>query len=309
MYVEDIIERMAPEISNQMVAIARWALSEEDLRIEVEKQLDPFLKLTGLKDKLKGHHEFTVGSGRADSVYSLVVIEYKKPGRLTNSNSSPGNQEAISQLKERFIAFERQEKRPRARMFGVGTDGFRLIFIRYRANDWEISEPLEVTEKTVKIFLRRLSSLGLAGKALLPEYLVGDFGAESPIALRCVQALFEKVGSLSNPRAHKLFEQWQVMFSEVCGYDLKSPKPHLRALATNYGLAEDVVPSHLLFAIHSYFATFMKLLATEMVSFFHKMPSYLGKLASLTGDALKSELTRLEKEGGIFKQIGITNFL
>ena len=110
MYVEDIIERMAPEISNQMVAIAKWALSEEDLRVEVEKQLDPFLKLTGLKDKLKGHHEFTVGSGRVDSVYSLVVIEYKKPGRLTNSNSSPGNQEAISQLKERFIALERQEK-------------------------------------------------------------------------------------------------------------------------------------------------------------------------------------------------------
>jgi len=300
---------MSPEISNQMVAIAKWALSEEDLRIEVEKQLDPFLKLTGLKDKLKGHHEFTIGSGRADSVYSLVIIEYKKPGRLATSNASPGNQEAINQLKERFVALEKQEKRPRNRMFGVGTDGFRFIFVRYRANDWEISEPLNVTEKTVKIFLRRLSSLALAGKALLPEYLVGDFGAQSPIALRCVQTLFEKVGSLKSPKAQKLFEQWQVMFSEVCGYDLENPKPHLRTLATNYGLPEDAVPSHLLFAIHSYFATFMKLLATEMVCFFHKMPSYLGKLVSLTGEGLKTELTHLEKEGGIFRQLGINNFL
>ena len=286
--------------------IAKWARSEEDLRIESEKLLSTFLKQA--KITLKGHHEVSIGTGRADSVYSLVIIEYKKPGRLTADNSSVGNSEVIGQLKDRFLSFEREENRPRNRMFGVGLDGNRLIFLRYRSNEWEISPALEVNERTVKVFLRRLSSLGSAGKALLPEYLLGDFGAESPRTRKCVRAFYLKTENMSNPRSKKLFEQWQVMYSEVCGYQIASPKSQMIELSKKYGTEEDANTVNLLFAIHSYYAAFMKFLAAEIISFYHRMPSYLGKLGALTGPSLKEELVDLER-GGIFAQMGITNFL
>ncbi len=307
MYLEELIKKHAPEIADQIIASAKWAKSETDLQIEVEKLLEPFKKQA--KIDLKGHHNVTIGTGRPDSVYSSVVIEYKKPKRLGTSNSDQVNKEVIEQLKQRFIDLEKEEKRPKNKTFGVGTDGFRFIFVRYRANDWEISDTVDVSTKTVEIFLRRLSSLGMTGKALLPSYLQGDFGEGSDMAKMAIQTFYRKIGSLKTARASKLFEQWEVMFREVCGYDLQSPKKHIVNLGRKYGISEQVIPSNLLFAIHSYYAMFMKLLATEIVHFFYGMPTYLGKIGALTGPGLRDEIVTLEKKGGIFKQMGITNFL
>jgi len=304
LYVDELIERHAQEVADQLPAIARWAKSEEDLRIETEKLLSSFLHDAGVD--LKGHHEYSIGTGRADSVYSLVIIEYKQPKRLGSGNDSSANKEAISQLKDRFNAFEREERRPKNTMFGVALDGFRIIFVRFRAGEWEISDPLAIDMKTIAVFLRRLSALGAAGKALLPSYLVGDFGADSPRARSTVARLFGKVRDLRNPRAQKMFEQWMVMFSEVCGYDLHNPKEHVKELGQRYGLGERTRPEMMLFAVHTYYAIFMKLLATEIITFYHRMPSFLGRLAALTGETLRQELRSLEK-GGIFRQMGIAN--
>jgi len=72
-----LIAKRAEEFADQVKAAAAIADKEEEIRIEVEKQLAFIQKEAGVK--LGGKHEFTVASGRVDSVYSCVIIEYKRP--------------------------------------------------------------------------------------------------------------------------------------------------------------------------------------------------------------------------------------
>jgi hypothetical protein len=103
--LEDIITEQAPIVYEQIERAVDFADSEEDLRIEFEKAIEVFRKEADLPE-LKGHHEVTIGKGRADSVYDYVFIEYKKPGRLKESNDAPGNREVIKQLQDRAKDFK-----------------------------------------------------------------------------------------------------------------------------------------------------------------------------------------------------------
>lgn len=65
----------------------------------------------------------------------------------------------------------------------------------------------------------------------------------------------------------------------------------------------------MLFALHSYYALFMKLLASEIVAFFHKLPTPLERMMrAASGNALMREMEDLEA-GSIFRHLHITNFL
>lgn len=64
-------------MADQIKAAALMADKEEEIRIEAEPQLAFIERATGIK--LEGRHEFTVASGRVDSVYDRVIIEYKNP--------------------------------------------------------------------------------------------------------------------------------------------------------------------------------------------------------------------------------------
>ena len=64
-------------MAGQMVEIAKWANSEEDVRYECNKLNDSFLKKAGLK--IKARHEYGLAGGFVDSKYGGVIIEYKDP--------------------------------------------------------------------------------------------------------------------------------------------------------------------------------------------------------------------------------------
>ncbi|MFB6248374.1 MAG: N-6 DNA methylase, partial [Salinibacter sp.] len=84
----------------------------------------------------------------------------------------------------------------------------------------------------------------------------------------------------------------------------------IRKLAEHYEVPDDPQPAELLFAVHSYYAVFIKFLAAEIVSSFNPLgTSTLKKCANAhSSDALKREMEALE-QGGIWSQLGITNFL
>ena len=68
-------------------------------------------------------------------------------------------------------------------------------------------------------------------------------------------------------------------------------------------------PAELLFAVHTYYALFMKLLASEIIAFFHKLPTPLQKMMQAgTSTKLKRGVDELEA-GSIFRHLNITNFL
>ena len=75
--LDELIARKAVEFADQMKSVADLADKEEEIRIEVEKRLAFIQHEAGIK--LEGKHEFTVASGRVDSVYQRVIIEYKNP--------------------------------------------------------------------------------------------------------------------------------------------------------------------------------------------------------------------------------------
>ena len=311
--LDELIARKAAEFADQLRAVAAMADKEEEIRIATERQLAFIEREAGIE--LEGRHEFTVAKGRIDSVYSRVVIEYKNPSsaaaRIGPKADSPGSKKVVEQIKSRFRALRDEHGHKVQTLFGVGFDGKHFIFVRYRDDKWDVQEPVEVTRHSAERFLWALFNLGQKGKPFSPEYLAGDFGAqEGSLATAGVRALYEAIVGTDHPKAQTFFSQWKILFGEVCGYDVDNPSDKIKKLAAAYGVpAKGLRPAELLFALHTYYAIFMKLLAAEIVAFFHRLPTPLERMIqSGTSAKLKRELEELEA-GGIFRHLNITNFL
>ena len=130
------------------------------------------------------------------------------------------------------------------------------------------------------------------------------------IAQEGVRTLYDEILKTENPKAQVFFNQWKILFGEVCGYDVENLSDKLKKLAEFYGVKEKPHPGQLLFALHTYYALLIKLLAAEIVSFFNPwMTRQVEKLQNATTSAkLRRELDELER-GGVFHAMGITNFL
>jgi hypothetical protein len=311
--LDDLIAKKAAEFADQVRAAAAMADKEEEIRIECEKQLAFIQRDAGIK--LEGKHEFTVASGRVDSVYSRVIIEYKNPttaDRIGPKADSPGSRKVVEQLKKRFYDMRTEHRQPLNSLFGVGLDGNHFIFVRFRDEKWQVQEPVEVNRYSAERFLWALFNLGQKGKPFSAEYLAGDFGAEGgeTISVKGIHALYDAIVTTDNPKALTFFSQWKILFGEVCGYDVDNPSDKITKLAEFYHLElKDLKPAELLFAVHSYYALFMKMLAAEIVAFFHKLPTPLQKMMqATTSNKLKREIHELEA-GSIFRHLNITNFL
>jgi len=312
--LDDLIAKKAIEYADQIKAAAAMADKEEEIRIESERQLAFIEKVTDVK--LQGKHEFSVASGRVDSVYSRVIIEYKNPkspgDRIGPKGDSPGSKKVVEQIKKRFYDMRKEHGQQLNSLFGVGLDGNYFIFVRFRDDKWDVQEPVEVNRHSAERFLWALFNLGTKGKAFSPEYLAGDFGSEggNTVAISGIHALYDAIVTTDNPKAQTFFSQWKILFGEVCGYDVDSQSEKLRKLAEFYQVGvKDPKPAELLFAVHTYYALFMKLLAGEIVAFFHKLPTPLQKMMqATTSNKLKREMEDLEA-GSIFRHLNITNFL
>ena len=312
--LDDLIAKKAAEFADQIKTTAAMAANEEEIRIETEKQLAFIQKDTGIK--LEGKHEFTVASGRVDSVYSRVIIEYKNPkspgNRIGPKADSPGCKKVVEQIKKRFYDMRRQHGQSLNSLFGVGLDGNHFIFVRFRDDKWQVQDPVEVNRHSSERFLWALFNLGNKGKPFSPEYLAGDFGSEgrNTVAIGGIHALYDAIVTTDNPRAQTFFSQWKILFGEVCGYDVDNASDKIKKLAEFYQVgAKNPKPAELLFAVHTYYALFMKLLASEIVAFFHRLPTPLqGMMKAGTSAKLKREMEELEA-GSIFRHLNITNFL
>lgn len=310
--LDELIARKAVEFADEMKSVAAMADKEEEIRIEVEKRLAFIQKEAGIK--LEGKHEFTVASGRVDSVYSRVIIEYKNPSspgdRIGPQAESPGSKKVVEQIKKRFYDMRAGHGHELNTLFGVGFDGKHFIFIRFRDEKWQPQEPVELSKYSAERFLWALFNLGHKGRPFSPAYLAGEFGSEAKLAQDGIRSLYEAIAATDHPKAQTFFSQWKILFAEVCGYDVDDPSDKIRKLAQFYGVpAKGLKPAELLFAVHTYYALFMKLLASEIVAFFHRLPTPLERMMTAgTSNKLKREMEDLEA-GSIFRHLNITNFL
>jgi methylase of polypeptide subunit release factors len=152
---------------------------------------------------------------------------------------------------------------------------------------------------------------GLRRKKLAVDELLRDFGPKSETAVRMVNTFYNKVVGSKSPKVEALFNDWKRLFSQVCAY---SPEK-LKGLEAEYDLSGEVDYSALLFAVHTYYALVMKLLAAEVAYLFGAgkwLKSYVAELedANMKGlEAFKRTLEDLES-GGVFRRLlNITNFI
>lgn len=308
---ESLISEYAGDIAKEAPQQVQRAGSEEDVRHWFNSQIDNFIDEVDLE--FQGKHEYGLAGGRMDSKYSGVVIEYKNPGgskKITGSRNSPGCREAIDQIQTRFEDLHEKEGVPPERTFGVGTDARHVVFVEYHDGQYDIRGPESLTSVMVERLLRALVSTGAQGKAFTPENLAEDFGEGSDTAQKGVQALHSSISSTDDDRVEVLFNQWKTLFSEVCGYDAITQSEKVEEIAEIYEVTDDSSPAELLFAVHSYYALFTKLLAAEVASRFGPLGSspIKGCVNAPTSDALQREMNELE-EGGIWAKSGIGNFL
>jgi hypothetical protein len=309
-----VVSLHAQNFATAMADAVRQAANEAEIRSAVDRQLALLERAANIA--LNTRHEFTVASGRIDSVYDRVIIEYKNPNsptdRIGRSLDAAGSQRLVNQIKSRFPDIENELGHSVSSLLGVGVDGRRFIFVRYRDSHWLEEEPVEISPDSAARFLWTLFNLGISGKAFVTTNLARDFGGNSAPATTFISACYNVITSTSDTKARTMFEEWTTLFGLVCGYDSIRSQAKIATLADFYGLApepHELNPTALIFAAHTYYAVFMKLLAAEIASFYHRIPSPIQRLIRApTSQSLRVTAEDLES-GGLFRHLNIENFL
>jgi len=306
--LQKIIRQQAPRIAQAICQAGEEARSEAELITPVTQLIEEFAHQLDLT--LQPRQEYTLIKGRADAVYNRLVIEYEPPRSLRDSNSYASNRHAIEQVRRYIEELSRRERRRKERVAGVALDGVYFVFVRFRDGHWRVDKPVPVTPASTERFLRYLISLSTE-LALTPENLLRDFGENRTVSRLCVASFYQALSATDNPRVQTLFRQWARQFSEVCGWERESSRLDVGRLARGFGV--DVAnpdPLRLFFAIHTYYATFIKLLAVQIVSYyaFPRLGTGLRQIASYPTGKLLAYLRKMER-GGVFKDFGSGNLL
>jgi len=249
-----IIEADAKKVAEKVILAARNADNEEDLRINTELILKNVLGRLGIASYAS--YEFRTGKkgtlveggGRIDALYGRVVIEYERPGTFEHpSGFNHAKEQVVGYIKQLTPSVEEYQK-----YFGVVLDGTKIGFVRFRRT-WQSDGPYPVNDQTILTFL----------EALRVKSLNRDLGAGSPIAKTLVRVLYETLSRNKghNNRVGVLFDDWKRVFGQVCGYSSEK----IKGLEKVYGLSGNEIDyEKLLFAVHTYYALVMKLLAAEV---------------------------------------------
>lgn len=309
--VELIAAEEAHRAAEALVRIAKRGGPEADFRREAARLLEEAGARAGLT--IVPRDEFSVARGRVDSVYNRLVLEYKRPGVIRESNEVRSNQEVIQQVKDYIRDVATRERREAQRLAGVATDGFFFIFVRRVGEGWSVDDPAPVNRASTERFLRLLFSLS-AGAALVPENLIEDFGPRTLRAQRAVRALYTALHASQHPLVVKLFEQWRLFFSEATEYkewaERIESKGEFRSFVKGMGLDPKYAEApKVFFALHTYYALLIKLVASLAAArFAGDRATPLSGLASKQGEKLHEAFAELER-GGLFRDYGIRNFL
>lgn len=314
-------ETPSGDTSHLAEALRRAALkaeSEEDLRIGFERLLRQ--ELPDLPD---GRYEQSVSTstfrGRADAIHRALVIEYEKPRSLRSKRS---RDHAVKQAVDYIEALAEQEQGKNRRkaleqdlfssgaeeiisgFVGVVTDGVNLIFVQRRGRRWDEDER-EVDADSVEKLILWLRSMNR--RSLSPENLIEDFGPQTELAAEAVGVLARLVASGKYAKARVVFDEWERIFGIVYGTEQLSRshrEPEAAELAGAYNLEIGVDFPVILFAVHTYYALLMKLLATEVIVAQTSLgDSFIGRLARTK---LRQDLRDLEA-GKVLERYAIRN--
>lgn len=331
MGVADITEGLALELAEKIKKAGGDSTTEQALVVAVSTALDPVLEQLEIPKHVE--YEKTLLGGRADAVYGSVIIEYEAPGKLA---TAPGRAEALGQARQYMRAQaeirspgEPEEALPK--LVGVVLDGRQIGFVLWHPGgepDAEIFEaaqqlslepelalvgrfqdlgPYRVSAESVTHLLRFLRAL--SRRPLEAAALAEEFGPQADTARELVKALDAALRTPTSKRTTMLHTEWLRLFGAIYGDTSKVTKSAVKALATTYGVEDDGV-GRMLFAVHTYFALIMKILAIELVALQSGavIDPLVAGLADIDDAAFERRFTELES-GAAFRARGIENFL
>ncbi|MBM4050079.1 MAG: SAM-dependent DNA methyltransferase, partial [Planctomycetes bacterium] len=318
---QESLQQVADRLIAATQALMATAKTEEDLRIGVEKVLDPILASIGIRSEARyerlGGAARTVYRGRPDAVRGLVIIEYEKPGAFA---SEPAVQHAHEQLVGYMTAEAGADLGLLGRLVGIGFDGAAIFFVQFssRANGAKKTvDPRAFVRRgpypfdaasacTFLTFLRALTRLPLTA-----EHLADRFGPKSKVASLAVSAFAEALEHWGRGKAQVFFNEWKRLFGIVYGEQFGAHREEeAQALSRLYRTGKETDFQELLFAVHSYFALLMKLIAAELITLRDSAfaASFCHRLTHASNDALRELLVDVE-DGGVYARRGVTNFL
>lgn len=272
------------------------SVSEDDVLNALEKQ-----GLT-IDDVEFDRDELHTGGMEPDAVVGSCVTDYKHPpGKLERGRAS--RRQALAQLTSYMIATAEKQNTKLEDTVGVLLDGERYLFVH--GDDFSQVEERPVNEGSTEAY----ASLFANHYAVLTaDRLTSDFGTNKPRSSDMVEALFEAIKD-GNERSEKIFEEWKLLFEQVCGFDFDDKED---VLEEHYDIEINTRKEfrQALFAVYTYYGLIAKLVAAEFV-YYHtgpNLPSFSKRLIGRQDDDLRERMASLE-DGWVFQEAGITNFL
>jgi hypothetical protein len=295
--------------------VAGRARTEEDLRVGLERALrDAFPALP--EPRYEHAAQTATYLGRADAVHTHFVIEYEPPRSL---RSAPRTAHAVRQVEDYLTALVHPGRESQASDFtfaeeerlgsvvGIATDGHAIVFVQRRRRVWH-TEKSAISVDTLERLERWL--LSTSRRDLSAANLIEDFGPTTELASHLVRTLAHLVQAGTHPKASIVYDEWQRIFGIVYGEDQLHRTGRTEEhgdLAEAYQVALREVPfGVLLFAIHTYYALLMKMLATELIV--AQGPFGDSFIGNLSRSILRRQLAELES-GELLQSRNIRNVI
>lgn len=295
-------------------AADRYPGDEAGFLAEAEIALEGAVRKLG-SPPLDKRREMILITGRADTVFNRLVVEWEAPGQMSGSRKHRANRHAIGQVRRYIDGLVEKDRREPDRLAGVACDGRFMIFARYRAGRWIVDDPVAVDDRSAEQLLTSILA-ARTGRALTAENLLKDFSKNllsKQLSRALLDQLNSELGHSPDGLTAQLYSQWERLFAVATGVtgeagSLKADAKKALAAAFGYRAAE-IDPARALFALQTYFAVVTKLIATLALSLFVERAQWnLAELAS-GGDAeLLDDMVWLHR-GSPFREIGLSNVI
>ena len=275
--------------------------NEEDVRINTNIFLDSISDFYGL-NKMFSSEVSSLQGGRADSIYSDVIFEFKTPKKF---KSQVGEDEAIYGRDEKdrglysyLVNFSLDELGKGDDEFfeqillskvGVAFDGKTFIFFRYKKSSELID--LLVNKKTKKFpkhiqnkrkltyEVEKITDFDLGVKKLLlfirstkrkrlsSKNLLQSFSSSSDISKKSILYLYELLNNNkdSNTRIDTLFQEWNRIFGDIYGKEETDFTKYKDDLIKMYSLPKNMEIRYTLFVLQTYYSIVIKLLVHNLL--------------------------------------------
>jgi hypothetical protein len=282
------------KLAHDIKQAAKIANTEEDLKMRVEPLLQNVFKKIGVDiDIVRYEKTSTSYRGRSDAVYGYLTIEYKAPGKLSTKSDV---KKTIKQLQNYLVGqaaqFGEQKEDFLEKAVGVALDGNYILFVRFTKAPIILQTPVPVQEEQGALFPAAKTERGFqvlgpysishssltnllifirasARRPLTAKDLATVFGPDCSIARQAVSELYSaamRAQRRQTPsRIKTFFVEWDRIFGVVYGQELEKAEKTAEETAKVYELPAGSRLKQLLFAIHTYYAFLMKLIAYELV--------------------------------------------